>query len=70
MADCDLIGRREEAILGVSAGISQISNARGLDGGRSESISILGGIVEMGVILPILKYTVPVFHNYSDQLAC
>jgi len=32
VADCDWIGRREEAILGVSAEISQISDAPGLDG--------------------------------------
>jgi len=31
VADYDWIGRREEAILGVSAGISQLSNARGSD---------------------------------------
>ncbi len=35
MADCDWIGQREEAILGVSAGISQISNARGSDDAAS-----------------------------------
>jgi len=41
VADCDWIDRRQEAILGVSAGISQISNARGSDDAASSFLYLV-----------------------------
>ncbi len=47
VAECDWIGQWEGAILGVSAGISQILDA--LRAGRlRESLSLLAGIVKIG----------------------
>jgi hypothetical protein len=47
VADCGRIDWREGAILGVSEGISQISNA--IRAGRCrESLSFLGGIRKIG----------------------
>ncbi len=47
MADCGRIDRREGAILGVSAEISQITDAPGLDG-VVNIFNLLAGIVKIG----------------------
>jgi len=49
----DWIARREEALLGVSAGISQISDDQGLDGGES-FYPLFGGMMWV-FIFPTLR---------------